>query len=170
MNIAAIIHWLSTLFVLKTQKPLRHIIARKAFPSIYPCGSTNQRPTPWLPPHVSLIIYCAPFWIKSKVPVRSKPEALRTAIPREVLRLFISFRVREVIASQSSRPDLRQIGSIWGSATAGVARPTLRIVRVKIGPRWPEGGMRKWEVIISRALSFWLQPPFCSAEKVYNIR
>ena len=28
----------------------------------------------------------------------------------------------------------------------------LRILRVKNGPRWPEGGMRKWEVIISRTL------------------
>ena len=24
---------------------------------------------------------------------------------------------------------------------------------MKIGPSWPEGGMRKWEVIVSRALS-----------------
>ncbi len=31
----------------------------------------------------------------------------------------------------------------------------VRIVRVKIGPRWHEEGMRKWEVIVLRALS-WL--------------
>jgi len=29
---------------------------------------------------------------------------------------------------------------------------TLRIVRVKIGLSWPEDGMRKWEVSISRTL------------------
>jgi len=33
------------------------------------------------------------------------------------------------------------------------SKTTPRIVRVKIGPSWPEGGMRKWEVIVSRALS-----------------
>ena len=69
-------------------------------------------------------------------------------------RKHFSLRVRETITSWNSRPDLGQIGSIWGSKTTGVARPTLRILRVKIDPRWPEGGMRKGEVIISLALSF----------------
>jgi len=38
--------------------------------------------------------------------------------------------------------------------TAGVAKPTLRIVRMKIDSRWPEDGMRKCEVIVSRALRY----------------
>ena len=42
----------SGFLVLKTRKPLRHITAREAFSSIYPCGSTNRRLTPWLPQHV----------------------------------------------------------------------------------------------------------------------
>jgi len=37
--------------------------------------------------------------------------------------------------------------------TAGVAEPTLRILQVKIGSRWLEDGMRKWEVIVSQAFS-----------------
>jgi len=31
------------------------------------------------------------------------------------------------------------------NTTADVAKPTLRIVRVKIGSRWLKDGMRKWE-------------------------
>ena len=62
-------------------------------------------------------------------------------------------RVRAKIRSRNSRPDSGQIGSIRGSKIGGVANATLRILRPRSGPRWPEDGMRKREVIFARALS-----------------
>jgi len=38
------------------------------------------------------------------------------------------------------------------STTVGVAKATLRTVRLKIGSRWRKDVMGKWEVIVSRAL------------------
>ena len=61
-------------------------------------------------------------------------------------------RVRKIITSKNSSQDLGQIEPIWWSNTAGVAKPTLRILRVKIGSRWPEDWMWNWEVILSWAL------------------
>jgi hypothetical protein len=42
--------------------------------------------------------------------------------------------------------------SDWVDLREHVAQPTLRLGPVKIGPSWPEDGMRKWEVIVSRAV------------------
>ena len=92
-------------------------------------------------------------WIRSSRLDTSEPEArFLEEIPQRSPS-SLALRARAEISSQNSRPDLGRIGSIRKRKTAGVAGTTLRILRLRIGPRWPEDGMRKWEVISARALS-----------------
>jgi len=52
-----------------------------------------------------------------------------------------------------SRPDLGHIWPIRGSKTAELTGVNLRILRPRIGQRWPEDGMRKYQLIFSQAPS-----------------
>ena len=51
------------------------------------------------------------------------------------------------------RPDLGQILSCLLSITAGVAKATSRILRLKHGERWPEDGMQYGILVFSGSLS-----------------
>ena len=67
-----------------------------------------------------------------------------------------SIRARSKITSQNSRPDLGQIWPFRLSKTTVIAGYFEDFVPPRAGrndQRWPEDGMRKWEVIFERALS-----------------
>jgi len=52
------------------------------------------------------------------------------------LQMLNYLRVCAIIPSRNSRQALNEIGAIWRNTTLGIASPTLRMMRIMIGPRW----------------------------------